>query len=286
MNVTLNLWLVLAAASIQKLCLPFPSGKATGFVNGFEISALSPQRPNLHSHRRRSQSSVLCAATPLESSKDDVSPAGAANASLKRDLLQLAASYDRGYGATRRAFDAVDALVSDLEGANPEQNAIRGIDGSDGDDVSPLDGSWRMVWTTAADVLTLSANPLVAVGAIYQVFDPPCVTNVIDLLPPFRTLLGDQMGSVLRAKVTTRAYRPKSGTSNNRIGLDFERVALEPVELLGNDVGFLPPLGFTLPRTPFEGFFDVTYLDDELLIIRQNAPGGMFVLAKVDNFDP
>ena len=34
------------------------------------------------------------------------------------------------------------------------------------------------------------------------------------------------------------------------------------------------------------GYFDVEYLDDELLIIRQQAPGGRFVLVKVDNYDP
>lgn len=208
-------------------------------------------------------------------------------ASLKKDLLQLAASYDRGYGATKRARDQAESLISKLEAINPEDDAIRGIDGNS---FSPLSGNWRMVWTTAADVLTLNANPLVTVGAIYQIFDLPVVTNVIDLLPPFETLLASTpLGSVLRAKVTTRAYRGKNedaAAKSNRIGLEFQSVALEPVTLLGNDMGFLPPLGFDFPRTPFEGFFDVGFLDDELLIIRQNAPGGLFVLAKVDSSDP
>jgi hypothetical protein len=34
------------------------------------------------------------------------------------------------------------------------------------------------------------------------------------------------------------------------------------------------------------GYFDTTYLDEEMLIIRQNAPGGLFVLAKVPDNDP
>ncbi|OEU07920.1 hypothetical protein FRACYDRAFT_250545 [Fragilariopsis cylindrus CCMP1102] len=202
--------------------------------------------------------------------------------SLKRELINLGASYDRGYRATSQQM-------------NPEQNAIRGIDdNSGGDDTlsSPLAGNWRMIWTTAADVLTLNANPFTTVGAIYQVFDPPSVTNIIDLLPPFQTLLGSERGSLLRAKVQTRAYEPttkKEGNNKNKIGLAFESISLEPVELFGNDVGFLPPLGFDLPRTPFEGFFDVTFLDENLLIIQQNAQGGLgglFVLTKVDNFDP
>lgn len=280
-----NFLLVLVAISI---CM---SSVGNLFVCGFVAVSPAQQQQQQKQWRRTNNSrttglyetSVDAEISSSDTPSDTLVVVGA---SLKRDLLQLAASYDRGYGATKRARDQAETLISKLEAINPEQNAVRGIDGSG---FSPLSGSWRMVWTTAADVLTLSANPLVKVGAIYQVFDLPCVTNVIDLLPPFQTLVGDQLGSVLRAKVTTRAYRGKNedvSVNGNKIGLDFESVALEPVEFLGNDVGFLPPLGFDLPRSPFEGFFDVGFLDEELLIIRQNAPGGLFVLAKVDNSDP
>ena len=34
------------------------------------------------------------------------------------------------------------------------------------------------------------------------------------------------------------------------------------------------------------GYFDVEYLDDELLVIKQQAPGGLFALVKVDSCDP
>ena len=280
MTIVSNFFLGLAASSI---CLLYVANRfACGFAT---VPPLQRQR-----WRRNGNSRIT---TGLYESSVDTSVESTANSpidasvgeSLKRELLQLGASYDRGYGATKRARDQVDSLISRLEAVNPEPNAARGIDGKD---TSPLTGSWRMVWTTAPDVLTLSASPLVTVGAIYQVFDLPCVTNVIDFLPPFQTLVGDQLGSLLRAKVTTRAYRGKDdkAVNSNRIGLDFESVALEPVEFLGSDVGFLPPLGFDLPRTPFEGFFEVTFLDDELLVVRQNAPGGIFVLAKVENFDP
>lgn len=285
MNFASNFWFVVATASI---CLSYLGNVV---VCGF---ARLPPPPLERGQRKYNWKSTILYETVVGSGdSNDEGVSTAANnsplgGSLKRDLLQLAASYDRGYGATKRARTQVDSLISKLESINTEQNAIRGIDGSNGGGVSPLTGSWRMVWTTAADVLTLSANPLVKVGAIYQVFDPPCVTNVIDFLPPFQTLIGNQLGSLIRAKVTTRAYRGKNdnNSNSNRIGLDFESVALEPIEFLGNDVGFIPPIGFDLPRAPFEGFFDATFLDEELLIIRQNAPGGLFVLAKVDNFDP
>lgn len=286
-----HFWIVLVATSMY-MCLSV----ANVFVCGFVTSSSSLLSQKQQGQRKEYwQTSNDLYETRLNSGNNNdesittTTTAGPAGAELlKRDLLQLAASYDRGYGATSRANSQVDSVISKLEELNPEQNAVRGIDGSSSSDDSPLTGSWRMIWTTAADVLTLNANPLVTVGAIYQVFDLPCVTNVIDLLPPFQTLLGNQLGSVLRAKVTTRAYRGKNDNNpnSNRIGLDFESVALEPVEFLGNDVGFLPPLGFDFPQAPFEGFFDVAFLDKDLLIIRQNAPGGLFVLTKVDNFDP
>jgi hypothetical protein len=226
---------------------------------------------------------------------------------VKREILQLGASFDRGFGASSRIRKKVEQVISELEDLNQETNASRFISpettllvGKDSNsassspeknNVSPLSGNWRMVWTTAPDVLILGANPFLTVGAIYQVFEPPVVTNVIDLLPRIQNLIPPSMvlGSLLRAKVQTKAS-PRKGNAM-RIGLDFESVSLNPVELLGQSVAkTLPPLGFDLPKL-FEvsedvGFFDVSFLDKELLVIRQNAPGGLFVFVKVDDADP
>lgn len=214
---------------------------------------------------------------------------------LKRQLLQLGASYDRGFGASPRARERMEQVITELESLNQEQDAARFISGpevsSGGSQISPLAGNWRMIWTTATDVLSLGASPFSTVGAIYQVFDPPIVTNIIDLLPRVQNLLPPALlqSSLLRAKVGTRAS-PRANKPM-RVGLDFEKVSLQPVELLGQSVdSVLPPFGFDLPKL-FElpddvGYFDVTYLDSELLIIQQNAPGGLFVLARVDNIDP
>ena len=100
---------------------------------------------------------------------------------------------------------------------------------------------------------------------------------------------------------------------SNRVGLSFEGLELQPIELFGKKVDMLPPLtvDFTWPMSLIRqlvevvpgldsldpvkgdvadddspGYFDVVYLDDELLIIRQQAPGGVFALAKVDSCDP
>ena len=163
-----------------------------------------------------------------------------------------------------------------------------------------------MVWTTAQDVLILGANPAFAVGAIYQfIEDLPVITNVIDFLPRFQNLLLATMATTLlvRAEVTTLASAWKddqksTAKARNRVGLTFESVKIQPKQVLGQDVSqVLPPLGFDLPKLPESlmgstlnnsalGYFDVSYLDSDLLVIRQNAPGGCFVLVKVEDTDP
>ena len=229
---------------------------------------------------------------------------------LKRELTQLGASYDRGYGASPAVRRKVEDKIKELESLNQEKNASRFISGpelvtiqvntTDGNatiaepetkeklKTSPLAGSWRMIWTTASDVLVLGSNPFVTVGAIYQIFEPPIVTNVIDLIPRVQNLLPPTMvpGTLLRAKVSTKA---SSRNNPMRVGLDFNSVKLQPIELIGQDATSLPPFGFDLPKINLPddvGYFDVSFLDEEMLIIRQNSPGGLFVLAKVTDSDP
>jgi hypothetical protein len=232
---------------------------------------------------------------------------------LKRDLYQLAASYDRGFSATPRARKEASEIIRMLAVMNPSKNASRGIDGGDyeQDDV-PLKAIWRMIWTSALDVVSLGASPLAAPSAIYQVItDPPVATNIIDFIPRAQSFFPSSITppSLLRAEVATRASSRKGNT--NRVGLVFEGVKLQPIELLGKKVDNLPPLSIDLTWqqnlfnqiAPFvpgigsmksnggddadkPGYFDIEYIDHELLVIRQQAPGGVFALVKVDNFDP
>ena len=259
---------------------------------------------------------------------------------LKRELYQLAASYDRGFSATPKARKEASDIIDKLSAVNPTENASRGIDGDASYDKSedvPLKAIWRMIWTSALDVVSLGASPFAgeiaysfllllskiiclltshetyqfpAPSAIYQVItDPPIATNVIDFIPRAQTFFPSSVtpSSLLRAEVSTRASSRQGNA--NRVGLVFEGVKLQPIELLGQKVDNLPPLsidltwqqtlfdqiapyvpGFvsteSLDDTDKPGYFDVQYLDDELLVIRQQAPGGVFALVKVDNFDP
>ena len=231
---------------------------------------------------------------------------------LKRELYQLAASFDRGFAATPKARTEANEIIEQLAAINPTKHAAVGIDGDDvGEDV-PLKAIWRMIWTTAFDVVSLGASPIAAPSAIYQVItDPPIATNIIDFITRAQTIFPSSSvpSSLLRAEVTTRAS--SRGGAANRVGLVFEGVKLQPIEFLGQKVDNLPPLtvDLTWQQSLIEqvanfvpgledfsldgkdskdspGYFDVEYLDDELLIIRQQAPGGRFCLVKVDSYEP
>lgn len=231
---------------------------------------------------------------------------------LKSKLYRLAASYDRGFAATPKARTEANEIIQQLKEINPTENAAKGIDGGYSDDDVPLKAIWRMIWTTAFDVVSLGASPIAAPSAIYQVItDPPIATNIIDFIPRAQTFFPSSSvpSSLLRAEVTTRASS-RNGAAN-RVGLFFEGVKLQPIELLGQKVDNLPPLSVDLTwqqdlvdqvasfvpglenfssdgkdEVDAPGYFDVEYLDDELLIICQQAPGGRFALVKVDNCDP
>jgi hypothetical protein len=100
--------------------------------------------------------------------------------------------------------------------------------------------------------LILGASPLTTVGAIYQVFEPPIVTNIIDFIPKAQSLFPISMvpSSLIRAEVKTRASpRPNMPM---RVGLNFESVKLEAGTVLGDGTGRSgPPLAFDLPKIPW-----------------------------------
>eukprot|EP00977_Amphora_coffeiformis_P014346 scaffold3973_cov161-Amphora_coffeaeformis.AAC.15 len=225
-------------------------------------------------------------------------------AALKKEIFQLGASYNRGFAASPKARKTTMRLIEELERCNKQEAAAEGVDGSTVTATTttttttkspPLEGSWRMLWTTGPDVLVLDANPLLTTCAIYQVFEPPMVTNVIDLQPKAQALLPPSTigNTLLRARVITRANRRQGFP--NRVGLVFERVQLQPLQFLGNSIDVFPPLGFDLPRfgaasmepnnADSPGYFTVTYLDHDVLIYRQQFAGA-FVFIKVDDMDP
>jgi hypothetical protein len=152
-------------------------------------------------------------------------------------------------------------------------------------------GAWQMVYTTAFDVLSLAASPFTFLQGIYQVIKRDGSSlNVIDLAPRIQLILPVQLQedgrltSTLRARVFTTA----KARSETRIGLTFKKVAVGASKLSNFDVSKLPKFGLDFPTQSKigagdsaedndPGFFDILYLDDNCLVIQQNAPGGIFV---------
>ncbi len=225
-------------------------------------------------------------------------------AALKSKLFAACAAADRGFAASPADRAEIEALLDELSPLSPIEEPTRGI--ADGAADAPLRKCWRLVYTSASDVSTLAANPLASLGGIYQdARELPVVVNVIDSFPRLLANLPPEAASKLatttRLRVQTRA-RPRSAT---RVGLSFERVGAEQLAILGQEVPDwlpkpkvdLPQLGLDVQRRIFNvgddedprdaasnpAFFDVQFLDEELLVIRQGSPGGMFAAVAVDD---
>jgi len=251
---------------------------------------------------------------------------------LKQQLFARSAACDRGFGASRRDRDDINKLVESLKAIQQAQqtNPTRGLvpDNNNNnnnnnnaatiDEAAPIQGVWRLVYTSALDVLSLAASPLSLLQGIYQVIDANTgnSVNVIDLAPRIQTLLptfiNDQLETSLRLKVFTQARR----RSDTRVGLRFLKVQAGLL-INGAKPSWLPSSLFkgTLPQSALfdtlapivenifggggggggsqddssnsdsntsPGFFDVLYLDEDTLIIAQNAPGGIFVSTRMN----
>ena len=206
-------------------------------------------------------------------------------AQLKTQLLQRVSRLDRGYGSTEADRQSVDSIVQKLRQVNPSKDSATDNlfpNASDGE--CKIEGVWSMAYTTAFDVLTLNANPLTIVQQIRQVIsrDGRSV-NVIDLVPRVQSLLPYSVvgkGSTIRLKVFTSAF----ARGASRVGLTFKRLESQLLSLFSVDIN-LRLLGIDFPQVASgfgggadgPGFFDVWYLDEDLLIISQNQPGGFFV---------
>ena len=296
----MRLFLVLTAAS----ALAPPSTKHT--------STPSTKRAGIWSTGRfvavRSSSYDVEGGAESSAPYDIEEPAPAAEptkdvAALKSKLFAACAAADRGFAASPADRAEIEALLDELSPLSPIEEPTRGI--AEGAADAPLRKCWRLVYTSASDVSTLAANPLASLGGIYQdARELPVVVNVIDSFPRLLANLPPEAASKLatttRLRVQTRA-RPRSAT---RVGLTFERVGAEQLAVLGQAVPDwiprpavdLPQLGLDVQRRIFSVgdeedprdaasnpvFFDVMYLDGELLVIKQGSPGGMFAAVAVD----
>eukprot|EP00631_Chrysoreinhardia_giraudii_P005369 CAMPEP_0197418236 /NCGR_PEP_ID=MMETSP1170-20131217/4032_1 /TAXON_ID=54406 /ORGANISM="Sarcinochrysis sp, Strain CCMP770" /LENGTH=268 /DNA_ID=CAMNT_0042945265 /DNA_START=25 /DNA_END=831 /DNA_ORIENTATION=+ len=212
---------------------------------------------------------------------------------VKRQLLTLCAAADRGFAASSEARRKIEAVVDDLAAQNPTTNPAED---------PGLRRCWKLVYTSAADVSSLNANPLVQCNAIYQDARAwPQVVNVIDTSPRVLGLAPPQIASRVETAARLKVFTDATPKSPTRVTLLFQRLEIEPKKVLGEDLA-LPSLGFDLPKLPDDfvnaaldlfgtadqpretpNYFDVRYLDDEFLVIQQASPGGLFVAVAVND---
>jgi hypothetical protein len=229
----------------------------------------------------------------------------ALSACPKLELLRTCTTLSRGFYATSSERERVNAQIDALvESGSGLQDPTMGLAGSntaaaDNDAAAPsdvpLEGLWALVYTNAFDVVSLASTPFTALRGIYFEIDRRGTSsNIIDFAPRLEANLPSSinLGSTLRARVKTKS----KARSSTRVGLSFVGVSLEPQSLLGFDIRFAPPIGVDFPSLPSlgfgadsredngdnsPGFYDIMYLDENLLILSQNEPGGVFISTKV-----
>ncbi|XP_058105176.1 probable plastid-lipid-associated protein 10, chloroplastic isoform X2 [Magnolia sinica] len=216
--------------------------------------------------------------------------------SRKHDLLRAAQETQRGLIATSDQRASIEeALV-----------CVEGYDAGSAIDLTKLDGTWRLHYTSAPDVLVLleSAARLpffFQVGQIYQKFecrdqsDGGIVRNVVRWSIP--TLLEEQEGATL---LVTAKF---SVVSKRNIYLQFEEVAVENIKISEELQALIAPA--ILPRSFLSlqilqflrtfraqvpvtnpesrspgGLYYLSYLDRDMLLGRAVGGGGLFVFTR------
>ncbi|GAB2213547.1 hypothetical protein Droror1_Dr00017857 [Drosera rotundifolia] len=215
----------------------------------------------------------------------------------KHDLLRAVQDTLRGLNTTADQRLAVEeALV-----------AVEGFDAGAPVDLVQLDGTWRLQYTTASDVLVLFEGaarlPLLQVGQIFQKFecrdqsDGGIVRNVIKW--SIDNILEEQDGATL---VVTAKF---SVVSQRNIQLEFDEVSLQDIkiseelqvviapailprsfislQILQFLRGFKAQIPIGNPngrRQTIGGLYYLSYLDDYMLLGRSVEGGGVFVFTR------
>ncbi|MQM01519.1 hypothetical protein Taro_034267 [Colocasia esculenta] len=255
-------------------------------------AAIKQLRPPRLRRRGMAASQVLAyVATPDASTAE----AAAERERRKHDLLIAVQETQRGLAATADQKSVIEeALV-----------CVEGYGAGEAVDLDKLDGTWRLVYTSASDVLILfeAANrlPFLEVGQIYQKFeckgrsDGGIVRNVVRW--SISNLLEEQEGATLLVSAKF------SVLSKRNIYLQFEEVAVENIHISEELQALIAPA--ILPRTflslqilqflrtfraqlPLRsperrspgGLYYLSYLDRDMLLGRSVGGGGVFVFTR------
>ncbi|KAI3796469.1 hypothetical protein L1987_39140 [Smallanthus sonchifolius] len=219
----------------------------------------------------------------------------------KYDLLKAIQDTQRGLVTTPNQRSEIEESLVDLESYAAGDEAI---------DLGILDGTWRLQYTSASDVLVLldssSKLPFFQVGQIFQKFeckgqdDGGYVRNVVRWSIP--SLLEENEGATLLVSAKF------SVVSRRNIYLEFEEIALQNIIISEELQALIAPA--LLPRSFFNlqilqairtfkaqvpvnntspgrrsvgGLYYLSFLDRNMLVGRAVGGGGVFVFSRAQN---
>lgn len=205
------------------------------------------------------------------------------------------------YTISKDAGEAADAIIeaaNELAKVNPTDDATRHLGDRERGDESPLNGTWRLLFTTAADA-TFSKDSRRGDARARNVVDAKRgrITNVVDFRPlrdgddgTERSPLLEQLNVVIGA----------SAVGKSRVELRFRYAKVVFSRLFGWRRRFSLYIPVPAPfitrvivflsrivkfgrnkerRAPPKAYFDVLYLDDQLRIHR-TGEDNLFIQAK------
>lgn len=263
-------------------------GCAVTFVFGGQFAANLPvtPTPNLRPSRHSSivvkvanATEVVTAEAPEHSGDADVAEAqpvafvdeqpleASADAEkAKLALLRLAAVGNRGLGASAEEQQRAMVLVEELERSYTPPPGLS-------ERRQALSGSWAIAFTTSPDLTSLDQVPLPGwrTGRIGQSFswaegaasdDEQDATNEITFVSP----IGSRVNQTVQC---TWSLPTDRAMDSFKVRLTFVGSSTKLAVIAGMPFAPLPPLALPLP--PAAGIFEVSYLDDEILIQRTRA---------------
>lgn len=186
---------------------------------------------------------------------------------LKCDFYAAISTINRGLAASPAARKQVMELIKQLERQNPTENPS--------DTPELLTGRWRLIFTTALDVLSLGLlAPIALVSQVYQnVYETDDrqwdydLENIVQLEPAIAPVTNAFFGRTM-AQVTVKAKGLRS--SANRMDITFVESQFRPESFVGFDIPTrLPKLKVGLGRPV--GFIETTFLDTDLRVARVPA---------------
>ncbi|MBL1209058.1 PAP/fibrillin family protein [Geminocystis sp. GBBB08] len=195
--------------------------------------------------------------------------------SLKIELLKILQEKNRGLLATENDRVKILTAVEKLEDQNPNPNPF--------DDLSLVNGDWRLLYTSSRSILSLDNIPLLQLGEIYQCIrtDTSKIYNLaqINSLPFLEGLV-----SVTANVEIVSAKRVKVKFERSIIGLQKLLGYISPDDFIDKiEVGkYFLPLDFNLSffsNNNQQGWLEITYLDENLRISRGNE-GNIFILER------